>query len=51
MSKIVRPAQPGEAERGPTIRYQQGKIKKLSPQKMNKRTKAMYDKLKQKQSG
>ena len=51
MSKIVRPTPPGEAERGPTIRYQQGKIKKLRPQKMNKKTKAMYDKFRQKQSG
>jgi len=51
MSKIVRPTLPGDAEPGPTIRHQQGKKKKLSPQALNKRTKKMYEKIRKKPTG
>ena len=45
--KLVKPDAPGEAgdeNAGPTIRYRQGKVTKLGPQAMNKKTRRMYQK-------
>ncbi len=45
--KQVRPDAPGEAgdeNAGPTIRYRQGKITKLGPQAMDKKTRRLYKK-------
>ncbi len=46
--KLVRPDAPGEAgdeNAGPTIRYRQGKITKLGPQAMDKKTHRLYKQL------
>ena len=46
--KLVRPDPPGEAgdeNAGPTIRYRQGKITKLGPQTMDKKTRRLYKQL------
>jgi len=46
--KLVRPDAPGEAgdeNAGPTVRHRQGKITKLSPQTMDKKTRRLYKQL------